>query len=74
MKYFGYDFGYSEQEPHPPIRLACQAKCLGNVSIAIAPWNGILNVRRFSGQAASENMDVPEERNESLPTEGQVQS
>ena len=74
LKYFGYDFGNSEQETHPPIRLACQAKCLGNVSIAIAPWNGILNVRRFSSQVASENMDVPEERNESLPTEGQVQS
>ncbi len=77
LKYFGYDFGNSEQETHPPIRLACQAKCLGNVSIAIAPWNGILNVRRFSGQVgvpASENMDVPEERDESLPTEGQVQS
>ena len=74
LKYFGYDFGNSEQETHPPIRLACQSKCLGNVSIAIAPWNGILNVRRFSGQAVSEDMDVPEERNESLPTEGQVQS
>ncbi len=48
LKYFGYDFGNSEQETHPPIRLACQAKCLGNVSIAIAPWNGILNVQRFS--------------------------
>ena len=47
LKYFGYDFGNSEQETHPPIRLACQAKCLGDVSIAIAPWNGILNVRRF---------------------------
>ncbi len=77
LKYFGYDFSNSEQETHPPIRLACQAKCLGNVSIAIAPWNGILNVRRFSGkvsQPASENMAVPEERNETLPTEGQVQS
>ena len=48
LKYFGYDFGNSEQETHPPIRLACQAKCFGDVSIAIAPWNGILNVRRFS--------------------------
>ena len=49
LKYFGYDFGSSEQETHPPIRLACQAKCFGDVSIAIAPWNGILNVRRFGG-------------------------
>ncbi len=49
LKYFGYDFGNSEQETHPPIRLACQAKCFGDVSIAIAPWNGVLNVRRFGG-------------------------
>ncbi len=47
LKYFGYDFGSSEQETNPPIRLACQAKCLGGVSVAIAPWNGVLNVRRF---------------------------
>jgi ferredoxin len=49
LKYFGYDSGSSEQETHPPIRLACQAKCFGDVSIAIAPWNGVLNVRRFGG-------------------------
>ena len=48
LKYFGYDFSNSEQETHPPIRLACQARCFGDLSIAIAPWNGILNVRRFS--------------------------
>ncbi len=47
LKYFGYDFGSSDQETHPPIRLACQTGCFGDVSIAIAPWNGILNVRRF---------------------------
>ncbi len=47
LKYFGYDFGSSDQETHPPIRLACQARCFGDVSIAIAPWNGVLNVRRF---------------------------
>ncbi len=47
LEYFGYDFGSSERETHPPIRLSCQAKCLGHVSIAIAPWNGVLNVRRF---------------------------
>ncbi len=47
LEYFGYDFGRSEQETHPPIRLACQAKCFGDVSIAISPWNGVLNVRRF---------------------------
>jgi ferredoxin len=47
LEYFGYDFGRSEQETHPPVRLACQAQCFGDVSIAISPWNGVLNVRRF---------------------------
>ncbi|MDA2936793.1 (2Fe-2S)-binding protein [Acidobacteria bacterium AH-259-A15] len=47
LKYFGYDFGSSDQETHPPVRLSCQARCFGDVSIAIAPWNGVLNVRRF---------------------------
>jgi hypothetical protein len=47
LEYFGYDFGRSQGETHPPIRLACQAKCFGDVSIAISPWNGVLNVRRF---------------------------
>ena len=47
LKCFGYDFGISDQETHPPIRLSCQARCLGDVSIAIAPWNGVLNVQRW---------------------------
>ena len=46
LKYFGYDFGNPVQETHPPIRLACQAKCHGDLSIVIPPWNGILNMRR----------------------------
>ncbi len=46
LQYFGYDFGISKCESHPPIRLSCQAKCYGNVSIAIPPWNGVLNVLR----------------------------
>ncbi len=36
-------FGYIEtDEPHPLIRLACQAQGFGNVTIVIPPWNGIL--------------------------------
>jgi ferredoxin len=36
------EFGYIEtNEPKPLIRLACQAKALGAVSIVIPPWNGV---------------------------------
>lgn len=48
LKCFGYDFGSYDQEPFPPIRLSCQAQCLGNIFITVAPWNGILNVQRFA--------------------------
>ena len=35
------EFGYIETaEPKPLIRLACQAKALGAVSVVIPPWNG----------------------------------
>ena len=47
LKYFGYDFGSSDRETHPPIRLSCQSQCLGHTSVTVAPWNGILNVQRF---------------------------
>ena len=37
-------FGYLDsQEPKPLIRLACQAKAHGAVSIVIPPWNGFLS-------------------------------
>jgi len=37
-------FGYADtQEPQPIIRLACQAKAGGAVSIVIPPWNGFLS-------------------------------
>lgn len=39
MKVFGY---LDSAEPQPLIRLACQAKTHGAVSIVIPPWNGIL--------------------------------
>lgn len=36
------EFGYIETtEPKPLIRLACQAKAMGAVSIVIPPWNGV---------------------------------
>lgn len=36
------DFGYiNTSEPKPLIRLACQAKTYGAVSIVIPPWNGV---------------------------------
>jgi ferredoxin len=36
------EFGYIETtEPKPLIRLACQAKALGAISIVIPPWNGV---------------------------------
>lgn len=38
MKFFGYN---QPDEPKPFLRLACQAKVLGNVTIVIPPWNGV---------------------------------
>jgi ferredoxin len=39
MKVFGY---VDTNEPQPLIRLACQAKAHGAVSIVIPPWNGMV--------------------------------
>ena len=38
MKVFGYIDSAEEQ---PLIRLACQARAFGAVSIVIPPWNGV---------------------------------
>jgi hypothetical protein len=38
MQVFGY---IDTDEPKPLIRLACQAKASGAVSIVIPPWNGM---------------------------------
>jgi len=38
MKVFGYNQPENEK---PNLRLACQAKAYGNVSIVIPPWNGV---------------------------------
>jgi ferredoxin len=38
------EFGYIEpQEAHPLIRLACQARASGNVTIVIPPWHGFVS-------------------------------
>jgi len=46
LAYFGYLEKDVEIGAHPPIRLSCQAKCQGDVTIVIPPWNGVLNNRR----------------------------
>jgi len=39
MKVFGY---IDTDEPQPLIRLACQARARGAVSVVIPPWNGFI--------------------------------
>ena len=46
LGYFGYAHFDSNDESHPLIRLACQAKCYGPVTVVIPPWNGSLDGRR----------------------------
>lgn len=45
LAYFGYDTINDENDKHPLIRLACQSQCHGDVTLAIAPWNGELERR-----------------------------
>jgi len=50
------DFGYIDTtEPKPLIRLACQAKTYGAVSIVIPPWNGVFGKFLRSGKVAEAN-------------------
>ncbi|MEP7074525.1 MAG: hypothetical protein ABI878_01840 [Acidobacteriota bacterium] len=44
MKVFGYN---QPDEPKPFLRLACQAKALGNVTIVIPPWNGVFGKKVY---------------------------
>ncbi len=44
MKVFGYNQG---DDPKPYMRLACQAKTSGNVSIVIPPWNGVFGKKVY---------------------------
>ena len=45
MKVFGYNQG---DEPKPILRLACQAKANGAVSIVIPPWNGVFGKKVYA--------------------------
>lgn len=41
-------FGYNQTEdPKPLIRLACQTKALGNVTIVIPPWNAVFGKKVY---------------------------
>ncbi len=44
MKIFGYN---QSSEAKPYLRLACQAKVSGNVSIVIPPWNGVFGKKVY---------------------------
>ncbi|MEP6944350.1 MAG: hypothetical protein ABJA02_00415 [Acidobacteriota bacterium] len=44
LQVFGYDVS---DEPKPFIRLACQAKAEGNVSIVIPPWNAVFGKKVY---------------------------
>ena len=46
LEYFGYADASSHHESHPLIRLACQSKCYGDVTVIVPPWNGSLKGRR----------------------------
>ncbi|HBB87455.1 MAG TPA: hypothetical protein DC047_07560 [Blastocatellia bacterium] len=49
------EFGYIDtNEPKPLIRLACQAKTYGAVSIVIPPWNGVFGKHLRSVKQTSE--------------------
>jgi ferredoxin len=50
MKEFGY---LDSDEPHPRIRLACQARVRGCVTIVIPPWNGFFGSLRERAGAAT---------------------
>ncbi|HSR68431.1 MAG TPA: hypothetical protein VLU25_10850 [Acidobacteriota bacterium] len=46
MRYFGYLPRDGKDHQQPLIRLSCQAKCQGDVTIVVAPWNGVLDGQR----------------------------
>ena len=48
MKIFGYNQG---DEAKPIMRLACQARAEGAVSIVIPPWNGVFGKKIYGGVA-----------------------
>lgn len=42
LHYFGYASPGETAHKHPAVRLACQSRCYGDVSIVVPPWNGVL--------------------------------
>jgi len=50
-RYFGYE-GFTGKDDSP-IRLACQLKAHGNVSLVIPPWNGMIGRLDETGKAAA---------------------
>jgi ferredoxin len=62
-------FGYIEtDETRPLIRLSCQARTGGAVSVVVPPWNGYLGkyLKREQGQASDENGQASEESSETV--------
>jgi ferredoxin len=51
MKVFGYN---QPSEPRPFLRLACQARATGAVSIVIPPWNGVFGKKVYGNVEESE--------------------
>jgi ferredoxin len=45
LQYFGYAPPGETARKHPVVRLACQSKCYGDVSVVVPPWNGVLQER-----------------------------
>lgn len=50
-RYFGYE-GFTGQDDSP-IRLACQIKAQGNVSLVVPPWNGMIGKLDKNEQAVA---------------------
>jgi uncharacterized 2Fe-2S/4Fe-4S cluster protein (DUF4445 family) len=44
MKVFGYNQPVDEK---PFLRLACQAKATGNITLVIPPWNGVFGKKVY---------------------------
>jgi uncharacterized 2Fe-2S/4Fe-4S cluster protein (DUF4445 family) len=44
MKVFGYN---QSEDAKPFMRLACQAKAFGNVTLVIPPWNGVFDKKVY---------------------------
>lgn len=59
IKEFGYIF---TDEPKPIIRLSCQAKAHGAVSIVVPPWNGVFGRHIRGHKSVLEETEIESER------------